>query len=288
MSNPPPLPGNLIRTAVAKALEEDLGRAGDITSQSVIPENARAKASVVSRDKGVLAGLELAKEAFLQNDPHAVLTHAQADGAAVNPDDRVLTVEANARGLLAAERVALNFVSHLSGIATHTAAFVSAVSGTKARITCTRKTTPGLRALEKYAVRAGGGHNHRFGLDDAVLIKDNHIAVAGGVTAALKAAKRNAGHMVKIEIEIDTLAQLEEALAEGTDVVLLDNMSPDSLREAVRMADGNAATEASGRVSLETVADIARTGVDYISVGKITHSSPTHDFGLDVDVFDRQ
>lgn len=288
MSNPTPLPGNLIRTAVAKALEEDLGRAGDITSQSVIPENARAKASVVSRDKGVLAGLELAKEAFLQNDPHAVLTHAQADGAAVNPDDRVLTVEANARGLLAAERVALNFVSHLSGIATHTAAFVSAVSGTKARITCTRKTTPGLRALEKYAVRAGGGHNHRFGLDDAVLIKDNHIAVAGGVTAALKAAKRNAGHMVKIEIEIDTLAQLEEALAEGTDVVLLDNMSPDSLREAVRMADGNAATEASGRVSLETVADIARTGVDYISVGKITHSSPTHDFGLDVDVFDRQ
>ena len=197
----------------------------------------------------------------------------------------MLTIEANARGLLSAERVALNFVSHLSGIASHTAAFVAAISGTQARITCTRKTTPGLRALEKYAVRSGGGYNHRFGLDDAILIKDNHIAVAGSVTAALKAAKENAGHMVTVEIEIDTLEQLDEALQEGTDVVLLDNMSPDMLREAVTMVNGKATTEASGRVSLETVADIARTGVDYISVGKITHSSPTMDFGLDMEIF---
>ena len=285
MPNTAPLSKSLTQSAVSLALAEDLGRAGDITSQSVIPENARAKASIVSREAGVLAGLDLAVEAFIQNDPAAVFTNIGMDGANVSTGDTVLTIESNARGLLSGERVALNFVSHLSGIASHTAAFVAAISGTQARITCTRKTTPGLRALEKYAVRAGGGYNHRFGLDDAILIKDNHIAVAGGVTAALKAAKENAGHMVTVEIEIDTLEQLDEALQEGTDVVLLDNMSTDMLREAVTMVNGKATTEASGRVSLETVADIARTGVDYISVGKITHSSPTMDFGLDMEIF---
>ena len=280
-----PIPKSLSRSAVSLALAEDLGRAGDITSQSVIPENARAKASIVSREQGVLAGLDLAMEAFSQNDSAASFSNAVADGTNITPGDTVLTIETNARSLLAGERVALNFVSHLSGIASHTAAFVAAISGTKARITCTRKTTPGLRALEKYAVRTGGGYNHRFGLDDAILIKDNHIAVAGSVTAALKAAKENAEHMVTIEIEIDTLAQLDEALQEGTDVVLLDNMTPDMLREAVAKVNGQATTEASGRVSLETVADIAQTGVDYISVGKITHSSPTMDFGLDMEIF---
>lgn len=280
-----PIPKSLSRSAVSLALAEDLGRAGDITSQSVIPENARAKASIVSREQGVLAGLDLAMEAFSQNDSAASFSNAVADGTNITPGDTVLTIETNARSLLAGERVALNFVSHLSGIASHTAAFVAAISGTNARITCTRKTTPGLRALEKYAVRTGGGYNHRFGLDDAILIKDNHIAVAGSVTAALKAAKENAGHMVTIEIEIDTLAQLDEALQEGTDVVLLDNMTPDMLREAVAKVNGQATTEASGRVSLETVADIAQTGVDYISVGKITHSSPTMDFGLDMEIF---
>lgn len=285
MPNTAPLSKSLTHSAVSLALAEDLGRAGDITSQSVIPENARAKASIVSREEGVLAGLDLAVEAFIQNDPAAVFTNIVSDSANVSPGDTVLTIEANARGLLSGERVALNFVSHLSGIASHTAAFVAAISGTQARITCTRKTTPGLRALEKYAVRSGGGYNHRFGLDDAILIKDNHIAVAGSVTAALKAAKENASHMVTVEIEIDTLEQLDEALLEGTDVVLLDNMSPDMLREAVTMVNGKATTEASGRVSLETVADIARTGVDYISVGKITHSSPTMDFGLDMEIF---
>ena len=285
MPNTAPLSKSLTQSAVSLALAEDLGRAGDITSQSVIPENALAKASIVSREEGVLAGLDLVVEAFIQNDPAAVFTNIVSDSAKVSPGDTVLTIEANARGLLSAERVALNFVSHLSGIASHTAAFVAAISGTQARITCTRKTTPGLRALEKYAVRSGGGYNHRFGLDDAILIKDNHIAVAGSVTAALKAAKENAGHMVTVEIEIDTLEQLDEALQEGTDVVLLDNMSPDMLREAVTMVNGKATTEASGRVSLETVADIARTGVDYISVGKITHSSPTMDFGLDMEIF---
>ena len=285
MPNTAPLSKSLIHSAMSLALAEDLGRAGDITSQSVIPENARAKASIVSREEGVLAGLDLAVEAFTQNDPAAVFTNTVLDGVHVSPGDTVLTIEANARGLLSGERVALNFVSHLSGIASHTADFVAAISGTQARITCTRKTTPGLRALEKYAVRSGGGYNHRFGLDDAILIKDNHIAVAGSVTAALKAAKENASHMVTVEIEIDTLEQLDEALQEGTDVVLLDNMSPEMLREAVTMVNGKATTEASGRISLETVADIARTGVDYISVGKITHSSPTMDFGLDMEIF---
>ena len=285
MTNTAPLSKSLIHSAMSLALAEDLGRAGDITSQSVIPENARAKASIVSREEGVLAGLDLAVEAFTQNDPATVFTNTVSDGVHVSPGDTVLTIEANARGLLSGERVALNFVSHLSGIASHTADFVAAISGTQARITCTRKTTPGLRALEKYAVRSGGGYNHRFGLDDAILIKDNHIAVAGSVTAALKAAKENASHMVTVEIEIDTLEQLDEALQEGTDVVLLDNMSPEMLREAVTMVNGKAKTEASGRVSLETVADIARTGVDYISVGKITHSSPTMDFGLDMEIF---
>ena len=285
MPSTAPIPKSLCHSTVSLALAEDLGRAGDITSLSVIPENAPAKASIVSREAGVLAGLDLAIEAFLQNDPTANFTNAVSDGAHISAGDTVLTIEAQARGLLAGERVALNFVSHLSGIASHTAAFVAAISGTNARITCTRKTTPGLRALEKYAVRTGGGVNHRFGLDDAILIKDNHIAVAGSVTAALKAAKENAGHMVTIEIEIDTLEQLDEALQEGTDVVLLDNMSPDLLNKAVAMVNGKATTEASGRVSLETVAEIARTGVDYISVGKITHSSPTMDFGLDMEIF---
>ena len=272
----------LVGEAVRRALDEDLGRAGDITTMATIPATARARAVIAARKAGVVAGLPLAAEAFRIIDPSVSFVPDVADGGRLAPGTVVVRIEGPARSVLSAERVALNFLGRLCGVATLTAAYVERVAGTKARIVCTRKTTPGLRAFEKYAVKCGGGANHRYGLDDAVLIKDNHIAVAGGIAPALRAAKAAVGHLVKIEIEVDTLDQLDEVLAEGADVVLLDNMTPDQLREAVRRVSGRIRTEASGGINLDTVAAVAATGVDMISVGALTHSAPVLDLGLDV------
>ena len=280
-----PLPHNLVTEAVARALAEDLGLAGDITSQACIPAAMRASLAMVSRKPGVIAGLALAVEAFRQADPALVVTLHKQDGGSLTPGETVLTVEGNARAILIGERTALNFAGRMSGIATLTAEYVRRIAGTKASIVCTRKTTPGLRAFEKHAVLAGGGRNHRFGLFDAVLIKDNHVAVAGGIAQALRAAKAHAGHLVKIEIEVDSLDQLDEVISEGADVVLLDNMGPAMLAEAVARVKAKRPTlltEASGGVNLETVAGIAQAGVDLISVGALTHSAPVLDLGLDV------
>ncbi len=274
----------LIEDSVRRALEEDLGRAGDITTTATIPASAGARAVIASREAGVIAGLPMAETAFRMIAPGLRFTPLMGDGNHVSPGDVVAEIEGSARAVLSAERVALNFLGRLSGIATLTNHFVQQVAGTECRIVCTRKTTPGLRAFEKYAVRCGGGFNHRYGLDDAVLIKDNHIAVAGGVAAALRAAKASVGHLVKIEIEVDTLAQLHEVLAEGADVVLLDNMGVDQLREAVALVEGAMLTEASGGVNLDTVAAIAATGVDMVSVGALTHSPRVLDLGLDIQV----
>lgn len=272
-----------IDAAVTRALAEDLGRAGDITSVATIPDTARAHARVVARGAGVISGLPLVEAAFKTLDPAVSLTAYARDGDAVAAGAALMTVEAAARAVLSAERTALNFLGRLSGVASATHAFARLIADTPARLCCTRKTTPGLRALEKYAVRCGGGFNHRFGLDDAILIKDNHIAVAGGIAAVLGRARAAAGHLVKIEIEVDTLQQLREVLATGAaDAVLLDNMAPDMLREAVAMVGGRLTTEASGGVTLETVAAVAATGVDYISSGWITHSAPTLDVALDI------
>ena len=275
------LPAVLIEPLVRAALVEDLGRAGDITTDALVPEEARAEAVLVARQAGVVAGLDLAALAFRLVDPAVSFVALRADGEAVVPGDLVARVGGPARGILTGERVALNFMGHLSGVATATAAMVAVVAHTQARVVCTRKTTPGLRGVEKYAVRCGGGANHRFGLDDAMLIKDNHIAIAGGVEAALARAKAAAGHLVKIEIEVDTLEQLEEALAMGVDAVLLDNMSVAELRQAVAMVGGRAVTEASGRVDVESAGAIAETGVDMISAGWLTHSARVLDLGLD-------
>ncbi|MFZ4786610.1 MAG: carboxylating nicotinate-nucleotide diphosphorylase [Beijerinckiaceae bacterium] len=274
----------LIQDSVRRALEEDLGRAGDITTTATIPASAGARAVIASREAGVIAGLPLAEAAFHMIAPGLRFIALVGDGGHVNAGDVVAEIEGSARAVLSAERVALNFLGRLSGIASLTNRFVRQVAGTDCRIVCTRKTTPGLRAFEKYAVRCGGGFNHRYGLDDAVLIKDNHIAVAGGVAAALRAAKASVGHLVKIEIEVDTIAQLREVLAEGADVVLLDNMGVEMLREAVAMVEGAMLTEASGGVNLDTVAAIAATGVDMVSVGALTHSPRVLDLGLDIQV----
>jgi len=276
-----PLPGHVIEEAVTRALQEDLGLAGDITSAATIPAGQSSEASIVAREDGVVAGLALARAAFHALDPHIVLTAQVADGQRAEAGTALAHISGNTRAILGAERVALNFLGRMSGIATLTAQYVAAVAGTRAKITCTRKTTPGLRALEKYAVRAGGGVNHRFGLFDGILIKDNHVAASGGVAAAVEQARAAAGHMVRIEVEVDTLAQLDEALAQGADIILLDNMSGDALREAVSRARGRAVLEASGGVSLETVGAIAATGVDLISVGALTHSVRCLDVGLD-------
>ncbi|MBV8923769.1 MAG: carboxylating nicotinate-nucleotide diphosphorylase [Bradyrhizobium sp.] len=267
--------------AVHRALDEDLGRAGDVTSMATIPETIRAHAVMVARQDGVIAGLPLAVATFRKLSPDIKIAAHARDGAAVAKGAHVLTIDGPARAVLAAERTALNFVGRLSGIATLTADYVRRTAGTKMRICCTRKTTPGLRALEKHAVRAGGGSNHRFGLDDAVLIKDNHVAVAGGIVPAIERARARAGHLVKIEVEVDTLDQLREALSIGVDAVLLDNMGPDTLREAVAIIDGRALSEASGRIDRETVGAVAASGVDLISCGWITHSAPIIDLGLD-------
>ena len=280
----PPLDPNMVVGAVEAALAEDLGRAGDITTAATIPASAQAEAVIAARKPGVIAGLPLAEAAFRALDPSIRFDAAVADGARVSPGDIVARMSGPARPILSAERVALNYLGHLSGIATATAAFSDRISHTRAKIADTRKTTPGLRVFEKYAVRCGGGVNHRFGLDDAVLIKDNHIAVAGGIGPALRAAKAASGHLVKVEIEVDTLAQLDEVLAEGADAVLLDNMTPDILAQAVRRIGGRMIAEASGGVTLDTVKAIAESGVDLISTGWITHSAPVLDLGLDIEI----
>jgi nicotinate-nucleotide pyrophosphorylase (carboxylating) len=274
-----------VEDAVHRALDEDLGRAGDITSAATIPEGTKARAKLTARKPGVLAGLACAAEAFRQLDPAIEFRANRRDGDPLKAGDIAAEIAGDARAVLSAERVALNFTTHLSGIATLTAIFVAKVKHTRAKIVCTRKTIPGLRALEKYAVRCGGGMNHRFGLDDAVLIKDNHIAVAGGVAAALKAARVSVGHLVKVEIEVDGLDQLAEVLKTGgADVALLDNMDTATMKRAVEMSAGKLALEASGGVNLDTVASIAETGVDMISVGALTHSAPALDLGLDVEI----
>jgi nicotinate-nucleotide pyrophosphorylase (carboxylating) len=283
-SERPDLPSLLVDDAVRAALKEDLGRAGDITTAATIPEDARATAILVARKSGVLAGLPLAESAFRTIDPSISFTAERQDGARLAAGDIIARVAGRARPILSAERVALNYLCHLSGIATATAAFVEAVAGTKARITDTRKTTPGLRAFEKYAVRCGGGVNHRFGLDDAILIKDNHIAVAGSVSAAILHARAVAGHLIKVEVELDSIDQIDEALSADPDVIMLDNLLPAKMREAVMKIAGRAIVEASGNVTLATVKDIAATGVDVISSGWITHSAPALDLALDIEI----
>ena len=266
-----------------EALLEDLGRAGDITTDASVPDGLATRCVLRAREPGVVAGLDLARLAFALVEPRLAMTVHCPDGTAIAPGDRIATIEGPARGVLTAERVALNYLSHLSGIASATRRVVRAVENTGTGICCTRKTVPGLRALQKYAVRVGGGANHRFGLDDAVLIKDNHVAVAGGIRPAIERARAGVGHLVKVEVEVDTLDQLAEALAVGVDAVLLDNMAPATLREAVRLVDGRALTEASGRVTPDTAPAIAESGVDLISVGWITHSAPVLDLGLDFE-----
>lgn len=271
----------LIEPIVRRALEEDLGRAGDVTSDLVLPAGQRATAKLVARKPGTIAGLNAAEAAFHILDGSVKVMLELRDGSPAEAGETLLAVQGSARSILASERVALNFVGRLSGVATATRALVDAVAGTKARIVCTRKTTPGLRILEKYAVRCGGGVNHRYGLDDAVLIKDNHIVAAGGLANAVERVLSGLGHMVKVEVEVDTIAHLEEALHLGVDTVLLDNMNIDELKRAVKLTVGRAALEASGNVTLNTVRAIAETGVDYISSGAITHSAPSLDVALD-------
>ena len=274
-----------IDEAVHRALDEDLGRAGDVTSIATIPEDTPARAILVARQAGVIAGLPLAVAIFQKLSSDIRIEAHARDGAVVAKGLQVLAINGPARAVLAGERTALNFVGRLSGVATLTADYVRHTAGTKLRICCTRKTTPGLRALEKYAIRCGGGFNHRFGLDDAILIKDNHIAVAGGVRPVLERARKHAGHLVKIEIEVDTLAQLREVLDTGlADVVLLDNMDIPTLTEAVKLANGRVVLEASGGVTQNSIATIAATGVDYASSGTLTHSAPNFDCALDIEV----
>jgi len=272
-----------IDDAVERALAEDLGRAGDITTIATVPEEATARAALVARKGGTIAGLPLVAATFRRLAPNIEITAHARDGNSVTAKTELMTIVGSARVILAAERTALNFAGALSGVATATARYVRKVAHTKTRVICTRKTTPGLRALQKYAIRCGGGFNHRFGLDDAVLIKDNHIAVAGGIRAVLERAKASLGHLVKIEIEVDNLTQLEEVLKVGlADVVMLDNMDVETMRKAVRMVGGRMVTEASGGITLDTVAAIAENGVDYVSSGALTHSAPNLDIGLDI------
>lgn len=280
------LPDILIEPVVRAALLEDLGRAGDVTADAVIPPKARFQAEFKARENGVSAGIDCARLAMTMMDPHIRFETLLPDGSAVKPGDVLARVEGKARAILAGERTALNLLCHLSGVASLTAKYVDTLDGLPARIVCTRKTLPGLRALQKHAVRCGGGHNHRYGLDDAILIKDNHIAICGGVTQAMERAKASVGHTMKIEIEVDSLAQLKQALPYRPDVVLLDNFSIDMFTQAVKLVaeagkSGATLLEASGGVNLSTVRAIAETGVDVISVGALTHSAPNFDIGLD-------
>lgn len=285
-SLPPALSPLLIQQAIEQALLEDLGRAGDITSNATIPQDARAKCAINTRENGVLSGIECARAAFVKIDPTLEFKSIKSDGEHIAAGDTVATISGNARAVLAAERVALNFLMRMSGIATYTHAFAAKIAKTNAKICCTRKTIPGLRAFDKYAVKCGGGSNHRFGLDDAILIKDNHIAVVGGVALAVERAREYCGHLVKVEIEVDTLEQFQEALTAKPDVVLLDNMAPATLTEAVSINQkdnaGFVKLEASGNVSIDTVKEIAESGVDYISTSKITMAASTLDLGLDI------
>jgi len=277
------LPAPLVAEAVARALAEDLGLVGDITTDATIPPDAKASGVFRTRKPGVIAGMQVAREAFRQLDSDVRFEAEVTDGSKVGARTVIARVSGHARVLLTGERVALNFLGRMSGIATLTRTYVDAIAGTKAHIIDTRKTTPGLRAFEKYAVRCGGGMNHRIGLFDAVLIKDNHIVAAGGIGGAMAAARARAGHMVKIEVEVDSLDQLDEALAARVDAVLLDNMSPDQMREAVARANGRVILEASGGVTLASLRAIAETGVDLISSGALTHSAPVLDIGLDFE-----
>jgi nicotinate-nucleotide pyrophosphorylase (carboxylating) len=274
-----------IEAVVTRALGEDLGRAGDVTSTATIPADTTACAMVVARQAGVVAGLPLVAATFRKLAPEIAIKAHTRDGECVSPRAVLMTVTGPARAVLAAERVALNLLGNLSGVATATHEFVRRIAGMRTRICCTRKTTPGLRALQKYAVRCGGGFNHRFGLDDAILIKDNHIAVAGGIRAVLERAQAAAGHLVKIEIEVDTLDQLREVLEVGiADAVLLDNMDAAALRRAVDIVAGRCTLEASGGITLDNIVEIAGTGVDYVSSGWITHSAPSLDVALDIEI----
>jgi nicotinate-nucleotide pyrophosphorylase (carboxylating) len=275
------LPRFLVEQAVAAALEEDLGSVGDITTDAIIPANAQGEASIIVRKPGVIAGLDLAEATFKSLDPDVRFTRIVEDASKVEAGGTIANLAGKTRTLLTGERTALNFLGHLSGIATLTATYVAAVEGTRAKIVETRKTTPGLRAPEKYAVRCGGGINHRFGLYDAVLLKDNHVAAAGGLADALNTLRTAVGHLVKIEVEVDTLDQLEEALRFPIDAVLLDNMDVGTLKKAVALVKGRVVTEASGGVTLENVGEIAKTGVDLISVGALTHSARSLDSSLE-------
>lgn len=285
---PPQLPAILIEDAVRAALAEDLGRAGDITSNATIPIDATATALLATRDDGVLSGMELAKIAFATLDGTVEFKPLAQDCERLSAGQQVAEISGSARAILGAERVALNFLMRMSGIATYTANFQDKIAHTRARICCTRKTIPGNRSFDKYAVKCGGGSNHRFGLDDAILIKDNHIAVCGGVKTAIERARAFCGHLVKLEVEVDTLEQFREALGAQPDVVLLDNMSMEQLSEAVTMNrvnnNGMIKLEASGNVNIDTVKAIAETGVDYISTSKITMAAPTLDLGLDIEI----
>ncbi|MDE1903294.1 MAG: carboxylating nicotinate-nucleotide diphosphorylase [Alphaproteobacteria bacterium] len=277
----PPLPTIMVEPLVRAALLEDLGRAGDITTDAIVPVDMQATTALVARKAGIVAGLDCAAIAFRLIEPALKIEIARPDGSAVAAGETIATIAGPTRGILTAERVALNFLCHMSGIASAAAAIVQSIKGTRARLVCTRKTMPGLRALQKYAVRVGGGFNHRFGLDDGVLIKDNHVAAAGGVAAAVARARAAVGHLVKIELEVDTLEQLAEALKLKVDAVLLDNMSLDDLRRAVALVGGQLVTEASGRITPETAPAVAATGVDLLSSGWLTHSVTALDIGLD-------
>lgn len=276
-----PLPAPLVEAAIKAALAEDLGLVGDITTNATVAADTVADAVIATRRVGIVSGVQLAEATFRMLDPNVKFVTKHCDGQRVTPGDVIATISGNARAVLSAERVALNFMGRMSGIASLTRRYADAVNGTNARIADTRKTTPGLRAFEKYAVRCGGGHNHRTGLFDAVLIKDNHIVAAGGLDRAIEAARSSAGHMVKIEVEVDTLDQLDKVLKHRVDAVLLDNMTPAQLKDAVNRIAGRCLSEASGGVNLETVRAIAETGVDMISVGALTHSAPVLDLGLD-------
>ena len=277
-----PLPDVMLEPLVRMALLEDLGRAGDLTTDTIVPADATDELRLVARQEGVLAGLDLARLAFTLMDGQMQFEVSCSDGTLLQPGTEIARIRGKSRAMLTAERTALNYLCHLSGVATATHSIAEAIKPFGTRVTCTRKTMPGLRSLQKYAVRVGGGSNHRFGLDDAVLIKDNHIALAGDLATAVGRARAGVGHMVKIELEVDTLEELDMALSLGVDVVLLDNMSLDDLRTAVGMCKGRAITEASGRITPETAPAVAATGVDQIAVGWLTHSARVLDIGLDV------
>lgn len=276
-----PLPDILLKPFIEQALAEDIGRRGDITSQALIPIDQTATLHIVARENGTMAGIDLARLTFAMVDEHIEFTAKVQDGDKIIPNQILATVTGNARALLTAERTALNFMTHLSGISTEVAKLKSMIAEYPVEITCTRKTIPGLRILQKYAVRVGGGRNHRMGLDDAILIKDNHIAIAGNITQAIQDAKKFAGHLIPIEVEVDTIEQLKIALAEGINLVLLDNMPPEVLKEAVELCHGKCLTEASGGITPETIQAVAATGVNFIAMGWLTHSVKSLDIGLD-------